>query len=39
SEIAYQLGFKDPAYFARFFNRLVGSSPSAYRAEQIAVSH
>jgi AraC family 4-hydroxyphenylacetate 3-monooxygenase operon regulatory protein len=39
SEIAYQLGFKDPAYFARFFNRLVGCSPSAYRAEQIAVSH
>jgi AraC family 4-hydroxyphenylacetate 3-monooxygenase operon regulatory protein len=29
SEIAWQLGFKDPAYFARFFNRLVGCSPSA----------
>ncbi|CDL82920.1 4-hydroxyphenylacetate catabolism regulatory protein HpaA [Xenorhabdus szentirmaii] len=31
SDIAYQLGFKDPAYFARFFNRLVGCSPSVWR--------
>lgn len=30
-EIAYQLGFKDPAYFARFFNRMEGCSPSCYR--------
>ncbi|KLN96259.1 4-hydroxyphenylacetate catabolism regulatory protein HpaA [Moellerella wisconsensis] len=30
-EIAYRLGFKDPAYFARFFNRSVGSSPSVWR--------
>ncbi|WP_350305696.1 4-hydroxyphenylacetate catabolism regulatory protein HpaA [Photorhabdus viridis] len=30
-EVAYQLGFKDPAYFARFFNRLVGCSPSLWR--------
>ncbi|WP_077726555.1 helix-turn-helix domain-containing protein, partial [Escherichia coli] len=30
NNIAWQLGFKDPAYFARFFNRLVGYSPSAY---------
>lgn len=35
SEIAYQLGFKDPAYFARFFNRLVGSSPSQWREQNI----
>ncbi|PHM36768.1 transcriptional regulator ExsA [Xenorhabdus mauleonii] len=35
-EIAYQLGFKDPAYFARFFNRLVGSSPSVWREKYIA---
>lgn len=26
-ETAYSLGFKDPAYFARFFNRLEGCSP------------
>ena len=35
SEIAYQLGFKDPAYFARFFNRLVGCSPSLWREQNI----
>ncbi|MEQ4659699.1 4-hydroxyphenylacetate catabolism regulatory protein HpaA [Providencia manganoxydans] len=35
SEIAYQLGFKDPAYFARFFNRLVGDSPSQWRDKNI----
>ncbi|OCQ54689.1 HTH-type transcriptional activator Btr [Photorhabdus australis subsp. thailandensis] len=34
-EIAYQLGFKDPAYFARFFNRLVGCSPSFWRERNI----
>ncbi|VFS32713.1 Bacillibactin transport regulator [Yokenella regensburgei] len=38
NEIAWQLGFKDPAYFARFFNRLVGCSPSAYRARKVPVS-
>jgi AraC family 4-hydroxyphenylacetate 3-monooxygenase operon regulatory protein len=38
SDIAWQLGFKDPAYFARFFNRLVGCSPSAYRAHNVTVS-
>ncbi|EIW3594201.1 4-hydroxyphenylacetate catabolism regulatory protein HpaA [Salmonella enterica] len=37
-EIAYHLGFKDPAYFARFFNRQTGCSPSAFRARQIPVS-
>ncbi|MBD2814940.1 4-hydroxyphenylacetate catabolism regulatory protein HpaA [Xenorhabdus sp. Flor] len=34
-EVAYQLGFKDPAYFARFFNRLVGCSPSVWREKDI----
>ncbi len=34
-EIAYQLGFKDPAYFARFFNRLVGCSPSGWREKNM----
>lgn len=38
SEIAWQLGFKDPAYFSRFFNRLVGCSPSEFRAQQVPVS-
>ena len=31
NDIAWQLGFKDPAYFARFFNRLAGCSPSHFR--------
>ena len=38
SEIAWQLGFKDPAYFARFFSRQVGCSPSSYRAQKVPVS-
>ena len=32
AEVGYALGFKDPAYFARFFRRETGSSPTAYRA-------
>ncbi len=37
NEIAWQLGFKDPAYFARFFSRQVGCSPSSYRAQKVPV--
>ncbi len=29
--IGYQLGFKDPAYFSRFFQRHAEASPSEYR--------
>jgi AraC family transcriptional activator of pobA len=31
-EIAYSLGFDDPAYFSRFFSRRTGCAPSAFRA-------
>jgi AraC family transcriptional activator of pobA len=30
-QIAYGLGFRDPAYFNRFFRRLSGMPPGAYR--------
>lgn len=31
SEIAYALGFSDPAYFSRFFTKRTGNSPSSFR--------
>jgi AraC family transcriptional activator of pobA len=32
AEIAYSVGFEDPAYFSRFFTRHVGRPPRTYRA-------
>ncbi|MFB2351887.1 helix-turn-helix domain-containing protein [Priestia megaterium] len=32
SEVAEALGFKDAAYFSRFFKRIAGVSPRAHRA-------
>lgn len=36
-DIAYETGFNDPAYFARFFRAAVGRSPAAWRRERLAV--
>ena len=30
-QVAYSLGFREPAYFNRFFKRMTGQSPGAYR--------
>lgn len=32
SEIAYEVGFQDPLYFARLFKKKINTSPSNYRA-------
>jgi AraC family 4-hydroxyphenylacetate 3-monooxygenase operon regulatory protein len=37
NEICYQLGFKDPAYFSRFFTRNAGVTPGEYRVSKGAV--
>jgi AraC family transcriptional activator of pobA len=34
AEIAYDLGFDDPAYFSRFFRRGIGMSPASWRTAQ-----
>jgi AraC family transcriptional activator of pobA len=31
TQVAYHLGFEDPAYFSRFFTRRMGMSPRAFR--------
>ena len=31
SEIAYQTGFSDPAYFSRCFKNIYGMTPSQYK--------
>lgn len=31
NEISYMIGFEDPLYFSRVFNKLTGMSPSRYR--------
>lgn len=31
AEIGYEVGFNDPAYFSRFFQKMAGRSPAAWR--------
>lgn len=38
SQVAFRLGFSDPAYFSRFFTERVGMSPSGYRAGVFSVA-
>lgn len=33
-EVAFRLGFSDPAYFSRFFTRQTGMTPAAWRAQE-----
>jgi AraC family transcriptional activator of pobA len=35
-EIAYRLGFADPAYFSRFFLKQTGETPRAWRLRERA---
>jgi len=35
-QIGYGIGFRDPGYFNRFFKRLAGESPGAYRRGKLA---
>ncbi len=34
-EIAFELGFEDPAYFSRFFKKVAQLSPSEFKAKQV----
>lgn len=38
-EIAYDLGYDDPAYFNRLFNNKVGYTPAAYRKQFSVLEH
>ncbi len=35
NEIAYEIGFADPAYFSRFFRRTTGMTPLQYREQAV----
>jgi AraC family transcriptional activator of pobA len=36
AQTAYYLGFTDPAYFSRFFSKLAGESPAAFRKRAVS---
>ncbi|WP_421796772.1 helix-turn-helix domain-containing protein [Haliscomenobacter sp.] len=35
SEIGYELGFEEPAHFSRFFKKMAGQTPSAFKKESM----
>lgn len=37
TQVAYHLGFEDPAYFSRFFTRRMGVSPRAFRRSAVYI--
>ncbi|WP_433863054.1 helix-turn-helix domain-containing protein [Sphingobacterium thalpophilum] len=37
-EVAYELGYEDPAYFSRLFMQKSGETPSAFRAKFLAIN-
>ena len=37
SEISYELGFKYPQHFTRFFKQKTGLSPNEYRSKRVAI--
>ena len=39
TQIAYHLGFEDPAYFSRFFSRRIGLPPRAFRRRDMLTVH
>jgi AraC family transcriptional activator of pobA len=39
TQIAYYLGFEDPAYFSRFFSRRIGAPPRAFRRRDMLTVH
>jgi len=38
AEVAYDLNFEDPSYFARFFRKQAGISPAGFRSQQSALA-